>query len=308
MERIAIGADIGGSHISCAAVDLNEEKIIPGSFSYLKVDSHASADEIIKAWGRALEKSIGKIEEASLQGIGLAMPGPFDYEKGISLFTGENHKFENTYGLDIGMALRSLSGIPDRVNIRFVNDAVAFAIGEAWVGKAKTKRKTVSITLGTGLGSGFADDGLPVLSGDQIPPDGFIYILPFKNLTADDLFSTRGLVDRYFSLTGIMAKGAKEIAEDAQHNLAAKNVFSAFGEELALFLSPLLNRFNAEALIVGGSISKSFSLFAPSMQKIFNDRNPDLLVEKSDLDDLAQIFGGARLINDDFWDRINTGK
>lgn len=301
MKRIAIGVDIGGSHISCAAVDLIEEKIIPGSFSQREVDSHASADEIITAWGMALEKTIEKIEVASLQGIGFAMPGPFDYEKGISLFNGENHKFENTYGLDIGMALRSLPGIPDRVNIRFINDAVAFAIGEAWVGKARAKRKTVSITLGTGLGSGFTDKGLPVLSGDRIPPGGFIYNLPFKHLTADDFFSTRGLVDSYFSHTGIKVKGAKEIAGDAKHNLAAKDVFSEFGEELALFLSPLLDRFNAEALIIGGSISKSFSLFAPSMQKIFNDRNSDLLVDKSDLEDLAQIFGSARLMNDVFW-------
>lgn len=223
---------------------------------------------------------------------------------GISLLNGENHKYESIYGMDIGFALRAYLRLSNKVTIRFINDAAAFAAGEAWVGKSKRMRKSVSITLGTGLGSGFINDGIPIFSGENIPPDGFVYNLPFKNSIADDCFSTRGLVNNYFIHTRNKAKGVKEIAADAKQNMLAMKVFMDFGEELATFLSPYLTQFESEALIVGGSISKSFNLFSSSMQAVFDKSNPNLIVDKSELNELAPIFGSARLINNDFWEKI----
>jgi glucokinase len=47
MQNIAIGADIGGSHISCAAVDLTEGKVLRKTFAERPVNNQAQASEII---------------------------------------------------------------------------------------------------------------------------------------------------------------------------------------------------------------------------------------------------------------------
>ena len=76
-----IGADIGGSHITCALVDLESKKIVPESFTSIKVDSKAPKEMILGKWAEALNAAIatqkGSVDEVS---IGFAMPGPFDYQ------------------------------------------------------------------------------------------------------------------------------------------------------------------------------------------------------------------------------------
>ena len=83
-QNLAIGADIGGSHISCAAVDIVSLRIIRETLVEKDVNNKAPADEIISVWGNALSESISKIPREKLRGIGFGMPGPFDVVKGLS--------------------------------------------------------------------------------------------------------------------------------------------------------------------------------------------------------------------------------
>src|SRR5664280_2669555 len=83
-KKIAIGTDIGGSHISCAAIDLLSGKIIRDTLTERPVDNQAAANVIIGAWSDALWSVLKKVPRKQVKGIGFAMPGPFDYVKGIS--------------------------------------------------------------------------------------------------------------------------------------------------------------------------------------------------------------------------------
>jgi len=58
MKKYANGADIGGSHISCAVIDLEKESIIRKSFAAQKVDNQASADDILESWTIVFKKSL----------------------------------------------------------------------------------------------------------------------------------------------------------------------------------------------------------------------------------------------------------
>ena len=97
-QNLAIGVDIGGSHISCAAVDLKSFKILNETRTEKAVDNKAEANQIIRVWVQALTDVIKKIPWNSLKGIGFGMPGPFDYVKGISYIKGVA-KYENLYGM-----------------------------------------------------------------------------------------------------------------------------------------------------------------------------------------------------------------
>ena len=74
-KKLAIGVDIGGSHISCAAVDLDTFNILDETRTDRAVDNKEEADVIIGVWVQALKDVIDKIPEGSLKGIGFGMPG-----------------------------------------------------------------------------------------------------------------------------------------------------------------------------------------------------------------------------------------
>ena len=303
-KQIAIGVDIGGSHVSSAAVDIINRKMLSESFFDNPVDNHANPDSIIEVWGRTIRDTIKKAGLINVAGIGLAMPGPFDYWNGISLFNGETRKYEKTYGMDVSGALKNYLDLSPDFPVRFINDAASFAIGEAWLGKAADTKRSLSITIGTGLGSGFINDGLPVFKGKDVPRDGFIWHLPFAGGVADDHFSTRGLVRMYSELTGRSVDGAREIAVAANTDSIARKIFKDFGVQLSRLLMPWLIKFDVEIIVVGGNISRAFDLFGPAMQQVLLNNGLDTVVEKSDLNFNAQIYGSARLVDDTYWKRI----
>jgi glucokinase len=305
MNRIAIGVDIGGSHVSCIACDLTQKKFLRDTLSENDLNNHASAGEIIEVWGRTIRKTIRKIGFDPLEGIGFAMPGPFDYVKGIPLFTGENQKYEKIYGINIPVALQQYLQLPIGFPIRFINDATAFAIGEDWMGSAVEFDRSLAITLGTGFGAAFLDNGLPVVTGDRVPGMGCLYHLPFENGTADDYFSTRGLVARYNRKTGSEVKGGRELAEAAGQEAAAREVYHDFGIKLAGFLEPWMNRFGVRGLVIGGNISRAFDLFGPSLKETFQQKGIKSEVRISKLKESAAMAGSARLVESKFWGQVS---
>jgi len=97
---ITIGVDIGGSHISSAAVESKNFKIIPGTYFTGVVDSKASKDVIIRKWGEVINKTIQEIGTDERIRIAFSMPGPFKYETGIAMFK-DNDKYESLYNTSI---------------------------------------------------------------------------------------------------------------------------------------------------------------------------------------------------------------
>lgn len=304
-NKIAIGVDVGGSHISCAAYDLDKRELILDSISEISLNNQGSKEEIVSAFGGLLRLCIAKIQDNQLVGIGIAMPGPFDYVNGIALLTGENAKFQNLYKENLRLAIQENLGLED-LPIRFINDATAFAIGEYFSGKLKGAKQTLAITLGTGLGSAFLSDGIPVIVEDTVPQNGCIWHLPFEKGIADDYFSTRGLVNRYFDQTGTKLNGVKEIADLVGDDKQAKELFEDFGQKLALFLSPWLKKFEVDKLVFGGNISKASSLFSIAMNEQFKKIGIEVSVKYSDLQESAAFVGGAQLLDDEFWKSVKT--
>jgi glucokinase len=306
-NKFAIGIDIGGSHISCAAFDLVEKKVVQDSFAESKLDKHAEANIVFSVWSKTIQHAIEKVGKENVIGLGFAMPGPFDYDNGIPLFKGENNKYEKLYGKNVCEALRKLLHLPDIFPIRFMNDATAFAVGEEWVGKTSGSKKSIALTLGTGLGSAFVENSLPVTSGDTVPEKGCLWHLPFNNGIADDYFSSRGLVNRYFNKTGISISCVKEIANAAQNDDLAREVFKDFGNDLFKFLKPWLIKFGVQKIVLGGNISLAADLFLPKIKTEMADVGlSSVSIDVSALGETASFIGAARLLDIDYWKKIKN--
>ncbi|MDT8400313.1 MAG: ROK family protein [Bacteroidales bacterium] len=302
-KHFSIGVDIGGSHISCAAVDLDKRRIIRDTLAERPVDNKGTADEIISRWSEALSETFEKAGRDNIRGIGFAMPGPFDYVNGICLIRGVP-KYEKLYGINIGEAIAESLSLNPGMPVRFMNDASSFAVGEAWAGRGAGSKSLMAITLGTGLGSAFVADRVPVVSGDMVPDLGCVYHISFRDGIADDYFSTRWFTGRYKEVTGKESHGVREIAEAARSDKEIQNIFIEFGTSLGAFLSPYLIRFEAEVLVMGGNISRAYDLFGPSMEEEMKARKCNARPLISELKEDAALLGCAYLLDNSFWSSV----
>ena len=273
-------ADIGGSHITVAVCDLSTASIIENSLTRVEVDSNGPAGPILSAWATAFTQALEKAE-LPVSGLGIAMPGPFDYENGISYIKGLN-KYEELYGMNIKQYFAGLLNLPFR-EIRFRNDAEATIAGEALAGAAKHLNTVMGVTLGTGFGSAYCQE--------QITRDLNLGSDPFKNSIADDYLSTPWFIQTYKELTGISLPGVKDLAVVAEASLAARRVFEEFAINMSAFLVKPLNWFKPQALMLCGNIAKASDLFLTSLKLRLNGTT----IIIAELGEQAALIGAAAL-------------
>lgn len=292
MEKYAIGVDVGGSHVAAVAVDLNSGEML-GAPVEMPVDSSGDAGYILDVFAQCIGGAVSA-SGVTVNNVGMAFPGPFDYENGISTVFGVE-KYEKIFGLDVGRSLAPrLSEFGD-MSFRFVNDASAFALGECFGGVAKGVGRVMALTLGTGLGSGFVSDNVLVEKGELVPDNGWVYNIPFEGGIADEAFSTRWVCRRFKELTGETVNGAREVAEKCPALFEARSIFEEYGRRLAVFAAPLAERFGAEMLVLGGNISRAYCHFGKALEQGLADAGVNLRVCTSVLMDKAALVGAAQL-------------
>lgn len=292
-----IGVDIGGGHITACGYNPSAKALECEFLTYSEVDTRASREHIIREWSTAIAACRHKISQP-VDGVGIAMPGPFDYYQGVSLIRGVE-KLESLYGVDIRSELaEKLRMKPER--IRFINDAMAFATAEARIGRASGYRRAIAITLGTGFGSSFLIDGRPVVEGDHIPEGGYLYNQYYKNELADNVFSSRGITSLYHARSGNTVKNVKALCERIPDDADAQNTFEAFGQSLGAFLRPFVSGFSADVIVVGGNIANAFPHFGAS----FKAQLPEVEIYASVLGEQAAMIGGALLLDDPYYESI----
>lgn len=291
-----LGADIGGSHITCAAIKIETATIEEGTYTEEKVNSKAEdAKEVLDAWAKAINDAASNVGSENVEGIGLAIPGPFDYANGIALYTGENDKFAALYQLDIRSAISERTGIPAN-RIFFANDAACFGMGENWAGAGKGSNRMIGITLGTGFGAVYMKDGKHVTEGSGVPNGGELWDYPYNGTIAEDFVSTRWFIKRYAELTGETVEGVYDVAKIHATSQASQQIFEEFANTLANILSPSIKEFEATTLVIGGSIAKSSHLFIGKVHDVLASRGLNIKVATAELFDQAAILGAAKLV------------
>ena len=224
--------------------------------------------------------------QADIPGVSIAMPGPFDYERGVSWM---QHKLPYLYGFDLRQALAARLGMADS-QVRFLNDAAAYLLGEIAAGSAHGVCRVVGITLGTGIGSAFAVDGHVVREGTGVPPGGEIWNVPYQGGIVEDQISTRAIRQSYQLRTGEDREVAAIAASAAQDPIAAE-VFSDFGRTLGIALRTVLAAFGPQVIVLGGGISRSAQLFLPAAQAELESPRVELRV--SLLGEIAPLVGAG---------------
>lgn len=293
-----LGADIGGSHITAALIDIDNGHLVEETLTRSRIDNNGPGDLILIQWVSTLREALSKIPKAELKGIGFAMPGPFNYEAGICLMKGVN-KYDSLYGINVSAYIRKELNLAQDFPIKFENDACCFGLGESLSAELSTYANIIAITLGTGFGATFIHNKQIKRNGVGVAPSGELYNYPYLGGIAEDYISSAWLLKTYNQLSGNAFTEVLQIAEKAisQQDKNAQLVFEEFGEHLAACLLPWIKSFRAECLVIGGSISKSANLFLSPLRTALLKENIHLVIKTSTLMELSAITGAASLIN-----------
>ena len=280
----AAGIDIGGSHITAGMVDLKNRQLIKNSFLRKHVNSKGSADEILDSWAEVIEQLFSNYPMIEKK-IGIAMPGPFNYQKGICLIKGVD-KFESLFNLNIKDLLAEKLQIPN-ANILMMNDASCFLKGEVFGGAAVDCDNVIGITLGTGLGSARFHSGRTF--------EGDLYFAPFKNGVAEDYISSRWFLKRYKEITEHVAKDVKELREKISEDPGIKTLFAEFGKNLGEVLFKFAKEHACETIVIGGNISNAWELFISETKNILDKLQKKVEIKKAMLGEEGALIGAASL-------------
>ena len=96
----------------------------------------------------------------------------------------------------------------------------------------------------------------------------------------------------------------KEIASAAVSNPLALEVFTEFGTNLGEFLVPVLSRFKAEALVIGGNITGAYHLFGDHFEQSVQRQGIKIRIGLTVLKEDAALIGSARLMDENFYARV----
>ena len=289
-NRYILGADIGGSHITAAIIDSQEHQIISDTMVRVHVDPSAESVIILSTWAEAITMVLQNADDAKPGYLAFAMPGPFNYQDGISLIKGL-HKYDLLYGVNVKEYLSEKLDLPLH-KIGFINDAQAFLEGEIRVNGYSKSKKILGVTLGTGLGTAISYNG--------VTNDMNFAMLPFLNGIAEEYLSTRWFVNRYNQLCDQPVSNVKEMIMQGQH-MITDTVFDEFTNNFSKFLSYVINKEGVEEVVIGGNIAKAEDKFLNALT--YNLNKTGMLTQPcnlliANLGELSAMIGAALQLND----------
>lgn len=187
-RKLALGVDIGGTNSVFGLCDehgtLYFEESIP------TVDCATPEDLVERIYHRI--KEVGHID--NIKGIGIGAPNG-NYFSGTIEFA-PNLKWKGI------IPLARLFEYRFKVKAILTNDANAAAIGELIYGAGRGLKDFVTITLGTGLGSGVISNGQLIYGHDGFAGEyGHIRIIPNGR---DCGCGRKGCLETYVSATGVV--------------------------------------------------------------------------------------------------------
>ncbi len=292
-----LGVDIGGTKVRMGIVgsdgQVSEDLIVPTEvplYPYLEM----KILQILK-------------DHPEVQAIGIGTRGMVDAEKGVITF--ETETLPGWQGTEVKTLLEKASGLRVEVN----NDANCASLAESMLGAAKGFRRTLCLTLGTGLGGGFVEDGI-IMNGTHggACEVGHTILYPGGHVCS---CGRPGCSEQYVSGTALRRIIAEQSIVDENNQLVSPNhlfqlaleghtvaqaVTQKFTSDLAIVISSLQAVLDMDCVVIGGGVSDSADSW---WDLLMNALEPLLLkpleVKKAKFGNEAGMLGAALLVLSD---------
>jgi glucokinase len=274
-----IGVDLGGTNVRAGRVEAGRLADVRS----VAVRSQGSEGDVLEDMFGAIDAVLKK----GVAGIGAGVPSVIDLRTGV-VYDVQN--IRSWKRVPLKALLEERYHLPAYVN----NDANCFAAGEKYFGKAKPYEHAVGLILGTGLGAGVIANGR-LYSGINCGAGEF-GMLPYldRNIEA---YASGQFFERVHGTSG------REVAARADRgDPSARAIFAEYGRHLGEAVKAICYAVDPEAIILGGSVSKSFRFFKDAMWETFQSfaysiTKERLKIEVSETENIA-ILGAAALYYD----------
>ncbi len=294
--------DAGGTYFKSALIANCKDdqwSIIEESRYSIRIDSKGMAEAIRNAYQSivAKQQENAKRNQLNILGVSVDTPGPFDFDQCISKM---KHKFEAIYGIPLKPWIQEIAG---ELPIHFIHDSAAFMQGEAWMSEAQGYQNAAGVMLGTGLGFACMKDGR-ILSNAQKGPAIPLYNKPYRDGIAEDYISRRGIIRRYQEQAQDGSEGLDvvDIARKAiSGDPVSQRIFEETGSMLGEVLKPVLEELETECLVMGGQISKAYSLFEESLKESLKEVDSLVKIYCSSNPDDSHLIGCGKAFLDQYY-------
>lgn len=276
MDNILLGIDIGGTNLKVGRVENSE--IVAQTF--IGVNANETEQEILSA----LFEVIDKVITPNVQAIGIGVPAVVDPISGIVYDVQNLPAWKE-------VALKEMVENRYKIPVYINNDANCFALGEKIFGKGKDFKNFIGLSIGTGIGMGIIINNS--LYNGVLCGAGEVGMIPYKEGIMEDYSSG-------FFFTNTYKLSAMELSlKAAERDKKALECFAEFGSHLGECIKAILYMFAPEAIILGGSISKSYPFFKEALEIslqsfAYQKQIQNLKIETSNRENIA-ILGAASL-------------
>lgn len=251
-----IGVDLGGTNIRAALV--GQEGIV-GDILRAPTGKSGDPDGVIGIIGDMIAQLVenAKSTDMGIRGVGIGVPGSVDPEKGTVLFA------PNLQWRDINLA--GLLGARCKLPIKIDNDVNMAAIGEYGLGSARNSSYALIMTLGTGIGGAFLENGVLLRGKANNACEIGHMVLKVDGPPCG--CGRKGCFETLASATALLNRASQLHKEKNFDSVKEIFDFAKEGDEKALFLveemtdwlalglANLLHIFNPDTVVIGGGVA-----------------------------------------------------
>jgi len=179
-----ITIEFGGQSIKAAVVDLHGN-LRSHSKMTLSQESPPSYDDFARDFEVLIRDVKGEIKTSA---VGIAHPNPCDPTTLTFMLT-QKPAYQHINGHPLKSLILDNTGLSE---YHTIYDAGAAGLGELWQGKIDENGRFLLLTLGTGLGSVFIEDGL-IVTGQLvqgIPESGELWDYQYMNTNFENVTGT----------------------------------------------------------------------------------------------------------------------
>lgn len=263
-NKYAIGIDVGGTTTKFGVVNNKGEILVQGR---IPSNEHDFIEDFIHELYLKLSPMITQVGGIkNIEGIGMGAPNG-------NIYTGTIEYAPNLKWKGI-IPMAELITKKFGVEAKLTNDANAAAVGEMMYGCAKKMKHFITITLGTGVGSGIVIDGKIVVGHDGFAGElGHTIIRPGGRMHKNT--GMRGSLESYASATGVRETAIELLTqfpdkESLLRNYTINELTSQTVFECAMQGDPIANEiFEFTGQILGESLANFVMFSSPEAIVLF---------------------------------------
>lgn len=308
MDRAIIGVDLGGTQMRVARFDAHlaiQERLAEPT------NASEGRDRVI---ARLLDliARVTPDDAASLDGIGVSVPGPINPHEGTVV---KPPNLPGWHNVPIRKLIQERFGCPTYLG----NDANVAALAEATRGAARGYRYVLYLTVSTGIGSGVIDDGHLLVGAQGLGAEAghMVMVVDGEVMDIETVASGTAIARQAVARlragepSAIRAKVGNDLDSvtskivgqaAAEGDPLALELIRRAGFMVGLAVASLLHVFNPQIVVIGGGVSNAGELlFAPLREAVTEYvLDPayceDVPIVQAALGDNVALIGAAALV------------